>query len=56
MTSIIIQPMKSVGVENCQQIRSLQCVSVFASASLVFRFAFVVQKRFPNSEEVLIHF
>ena len=31
----------------------LQYLPVFASALLVFRVAFVVQKRFPNSEEVL---
>ncbi|XP_074607975.1 uncharacterized protein LOC141860685 [Acropora palmata] len=48
--------MKSVGVEKCQQVRSLKCVSVFASALLVFRLVFAVQTRFPDSEEVLIYF
>ena len=57
MTSIVIQPiMKSVGDwKNVNKYDCLQCLSVIASALLVFRLAFVVQKRFPNSEEVLIY-
>ena len=41
--------------KNVNKYDCLQCLSVTESALLVFRLAFVVQKRFPNSEEVLIY-